>query len=106
MHPPGDPIAHSPGDLFVHQSTEYSCIYLVTFIYVSSDPFANYPAVHLSAHLVVESLTFFLNFIVPMEFLPWEIRVAFPGESQLRQIRATQPKVYAGCFSVSIIAEP
>ena len=27
-----------------------------------------------------------------MEFLPWEIRIAFPGESQLRQGRATQPK--------------
>ena len=26
-----------------------------------------------------------------MGFLPWEIRVAFPGESQLRQSRATQP---------------
>ena len=34
---------------------------------------------------------------------PWEIRVAFPGESQLRQRRATQPTVHAGCFSVSII---
>ena len=38
-----------------------------------------------------------------MVFLPWEIRVAFPGESQLRQNRATQPRVHAGCFSVSII---
>ena len=38
-----------------------------------------------------------------MEFLPWEIRVAFPGESQLRQSRATQPTVHAGCYSVSII---
>ena len=27
----------------------------------------------------------FYNCIVPMEFLPWEIQVAFPGESQLRQ---------------------
>ena len=27
----------------------------------------------------------------------------FPGESQLRQSRATQPTVHAGCFSVSII---
>ena len=30
----------------------------------------------------------FYNSIVPMGFLPWEIRVAFPGESQLRQSRA------------------
>ena len=33
----------------------------------------------------------FDNCIVPMGFLPWEIRVAFPGESQLRHNRATQP---------------
>ena len=38
-----------------------------------------------------------------MGFLPWETRVAFSGESQLRQSRATQPTVHAGCFSVSII---
>ena len=38
-----------------------------------------------------------------MEFLPWVIRVAFLGESQLRQSRATQPTVHAGCFCVSII---
>ena len=43
------------------------------------------------------------NCIVPIGFLPWEIRVAFPGESQLRQSRATKPTVHAGCFSVSII---
>ena len=43
------------------------------------------------------------NRIVPMGFLPWEIRVAFPGESQLRESRATQPTVHAGCFSVFII---
>ena len=38
-----------------------------------------------------------------MGFLPFEIRVAFPGESQLPQDRATQPTVHTGCFSVSII---
>ena len=38
-----------------------------------------------------------------MGFLPQEIRIAFPGESQLRQSRATQPRVHAGCFSVSVI---
>ena len=46
---------------------------------------------------------FFYNCIVPVGFLPWEIRVAFPGESQLQQSRAIQPRVHAGCFSVSII---
>ena len=53
--------------------------------------------------MVFYSSFFFLNCIVPMGFLPWEIRVAFPGESQLRQSRATQPTVHAGYFSVSII---
>ena len=43
------------------------------------------------------------NCVVPLGFIPWEIRVAFPGESQLRQSRATQPRVHAGCFCVSII---
>ena len=38
-----------------------------------------------------------------MGFVPWEIRVAFLGESQLRQSRATEPTVHAGCFGVSII---
>ena len=45
----------------------------------------------------------FCNCIVPMGFLPWEIQVAFPRESQLQQSCATQPKVHAGSFSVSII---
>ena len=56
----------------------------------------------------VHPVNFFLSFlilqlIVPFEFLPWEIRVAFPGECQMRQSRATQPTVHAGCVSVSII---
>ena len=45
---------------------------------------------------------YFYNCIVPMGFLPWEIRVAFP-ESQLQQSHATQTTVHAGCFNVSII---
>ena len=43
------------------------------------------------------------NCIVRMGFLPWEIRVAFLGESQLRQSRVAQPTVHAGCCSVSIV---
>ena len=46
--------------------------------------------------------TLFFTIILQMGFLPWEIRVAFPRESQLPQSRATQPTVPAGCFSVSI----
>ena len=38
-----------------------------------------------------------------MEFPPVEIRVVFPAKSQLRQSRATQLTVHAGCFSVSIV---
>ena len=46
-----------------------------------------------------------------MGFLSWEIRVAFPGETQLRQSRTTQRAVHAGfvvvvclfVFSISII---
>ena len=38
-----------------------------------------------------------------MGFLPWEIWVAFSRESQLWQSHSTQPKVHAGCFSVSTI---
>ena len=45
----------------------------------------------------------FYNCVVPMGFLPWEIRVAFHEESQLRQSRATQPSAHAGCLSVSVI---
>ena len=48
-------------------------------------------------------MLYFHNCIVPLGFLPWEIRVAFPWESQLRHSLATQPTVPAGCFSVSII---
>ena len=47
----------------------------------------------------------FYNCIFPIAFLPWEIRVAFPGEGQLQQSRATQHRVHAGCFDVSIIHE-
>ena len=46
---------------------------------------------------------FFNNCIVPLGFLPWEIRVAFPEESQLLPSRATQPTGHIGWFSVSII---
>ena len=46
---------------------------------------------------------YFDNCIVPVGFLLWEIRVAFPGDRQLRQSRTTQPTVHAGCFSVFIV---
>ena len=38
-----------------------------------------------------------------MGFLPWEIRAAFPGESQLRQSGAIRPTMHAGCFSISVV---
>ena len=50
------------------------------------------------------SLVYLLyNCIVPLEFLLWEIWVAFSGESQLRHSLATQPIVLAGCLIVSVI---
>ena len=39
--------------------------------------------------------------IVSQGFLPWKIWVAFPRESQLQQSHATQPLVYAGCYSIT-----
>ena len=49
---------------------------------------------------------YFVHCLSQWEFLPREIRVAFPKESQLQQSRATQPsliKAQAGSFRVSII---
>ena len=48
-------------------------------------------------------LKLFYDCIVPMGFLPWGIRIAFPGKSHLRQSQPAQPTVHAGCFSASII---
>ena len=39
-----------------------------------------------------------LQLYCPTRIFPWEIRVAFPMESQLRQSRATLSAVYAGCL--------
>ena len=50
-----------------------------------------HPSTTSPSHLLL-----FYNCVVSMGFLPWEIRVAFPGESLLRQSRATQPSVHAG----------
>ena len=61
--------------------------------------FSFFSEVNLIPPLVIA----FNNYIDPLGFLPWEIKVAFPRESQLRQSRPTQPTVLAGCFSVSII---
>ena len=60
-------------------------------------------AVEATFVVVVVCLFTFYNYIVPMGFLPCEIRIAFPGKSQLRQSGATQPAVHVGCFFVSII---
>ena len=46
---------------------------------------------------------FFFTTVLSQWYFPWEIRIAFPGESKLRQSRAAQPTLPAGCFSVSII---
>ena len=56
-------------------------------------------------HLVEEYLHkfFFFFWSIALWFLPWEIRVAFPGEIQVEQSRATQPAMHHGYSSVSII---
>ena len=46
---------------------------------------------------------FFFTTVLSQWYFPWDIRIAFPGESKLRQSRAAQPTLPAGCFSVSII---
>ena len=43
------------------------------------------------------------NCIVPMEFLPWEIQVAFPGASQLRQSRY---QTYGACWVFECFHNP
>ena len=55
------------------------------------------------AKIFGQTAAFFNTCIVPLGFLLSETRVNFPGESHLRQNRATRPTVHAGCFSVSII---
>ena len=45
----------------------------------------------------------FLQLYCPNGISPMRNSGAFFGESQMRQSRATQPRVHAGCFSVSII---
>ena len=49
------------------------------------------------------SITTVLYQCPAMGFLPQEFRVAFPGESHLRQSRAAKLTLHTGCFSVSII---
>ena len=58
--------------------------------------------VSISSNPKTRSLFFFFiqNCIVPLALLSRKIRVAFPGESQLQQSRATQPTMHAGCLSV------
>ena len=86
----------------VNHSITQSILLLKTLLRYSSEP----SKVLLNWHCNFFLITFFFvfnNCIVPMGFLPWKIKVAFPGESQLRQSCAIQPTVHAGCFSVSII---
>ena len=52
--------------------------------------------------LVIFCLFYFIN-VLSHRALSHESGVAFSGESQLRQSRATQPAVHVGCFSVFII---
>ena len=70
------------------------CLFVYIYIFTFLLHFISFSFFHI--------LLFLYNCIVPVGFLLWVIRDAFPGKSQLRQSRATQPTVHAGCFSVSI----
>ena len=47
--------------------------------------------------------TFFTIVLCQWDFFHRKFGLPSPGKAQLRQSRATQPKVHAGCLSVSII---
>ena len=54
-------------------------------------------------HFFFKFLKTFYKCILPMGFLPGEIQVAFPRESQLWQSHTTQPTAHTGRFCVFII---
>ena len=80
----------------------HACIY--TNFWPENEPmnFSLLRELHCWCRLQCLSFILFYNGIVPLRFHPWEIWVAFPGESQLWQSHS-QPTVPAGCFVVSII---
>ena len=59
--------------------------------------------VSLTAVQIMVMIFFLYSCIVLLGLLPWEIQVAFPGQSQLQQSCTTQPAVHAGCFSIFLI---
>ena len=87
---------------YVINGLEISCRFMVTTGILKITHTRKQNAHDDTAHLYSFFFSFY-NCIVPVEFLLQEIRVAFLGESQLRQSRATQPTGHAGCFTVSII---
>ena len=76
---------------------------ITIFCLISDTKICTLPYNMLSKDEYRETINFCNNCIVPLGFLPLEIRVAFSEESQLRQSRATKAMVHTGCFSVSII---
>ena len=53
--------------------------------------YAHAGLVVINIRMVFSPQYYIFYFVVPMGILSWEIRVAFPEESQLRVSRATQP---------------
>ena len=53
--------------------------------------------------IIIIFITVTYCFTVPLGFLPWEIRAAIPGESQLRQSSTSKTTLHVGCFRVSMI---
>ena len=77
-------------------------------VYVSSLTFTKWGWSIGSEKAIWEGILFFLFLLFTTVLSQWDFYhgkfgLPFPGESQLRQSRATQLTVHGGCFSVFII---
>ena len=83
--------------LFNHRTGEPTAVSVISFALKKTQTFYNCQWNNTSLASAV------LHFLRSGKSILWEIQIAFIGESQLRQSRATQLTVHAGSFSVSII---
>ena len=84
--------------LFIYCLREnVSIIFHNCSVYMDKDP--DWPC---NGHYI-RIILFFNNCTILLGFPLGEIRVTSPGESQMRQGRAIQPTVHAGCFIIYII---
>ena len=115
-------ILHGSSDI-LHGSTHYMCLLVlyessdVTYILWYYNDLSTLPystdftfvcwchlglvTLHWFSDITFTSFFFtFYNCIVPMDFSHGKFGLLFPGESQLRQSRATQPTVHTGCLII------